>query len=27
VELQGYMRAADGYFAANHTSFWGWKVG
>ena len=27
VELQGYFRAADGYFAANHTSFWGAKVG
>ena len=23
VELQGYFRAADGYFAADHTSFWG----
>ncbi len=27
VELQGYFRAADGYFAADHTSFWGAKVG
>lgn len=27
VELQGYYRGADGYFAANHTSFWGYKVG
>ena len=27
VELQGYYRAADGYFAANHTTFWGFKVG
>lgn len=27
VELQGYFRAADGFFAANHTSFWGCKVG
>ena len=27
VELQGYFRAADGYFAADHTSFWGCKVG
>lgn len=27
VELQGYFRVADGYFAANHTSFWGCKVG
>ena len=26
VELQGYFRAADGYFAADHTSFWGAKV-
>ena len=27
VELQGYSRAADGYFAANHTSFWAvWLV-
>ncbi|WP_231701181.1 hypothetical protein [Aliiruegeria sabulilitoris] len=23
VELQGYFRAADGYFAADYTSFWG----
>lgn len=22
VELQGIFRAADGYFAANQTSFW-----
>jgi hypothetical protein len=27
VELQGTFRAADGYFAAGHTSFWGCKVG
>ncbi|SUZ33491.1 hypothetical protein ROE7235_03262 [Roseibaca ekhonensis] len=27
VELQGYFRIADGYFAADHTSFWGCKVG
>ncbi len=27
VELQGYFRAADGYFAAEHTSFWGAKIG
>ncbi len=27
VELQGYFRAADGYFAADHTSFWGTKIG
>ncbi|MGB3314965.1 MAG: hypothetical protein WBB85_11175 [Albidovulum sp.] len=27
VELQGYFRVADGYFAANHTSFWGAKIG
>jgi hypothetical protein len=27
VELQGFFRAADGYFAAEHTTFWGWKVG
>ncbi len=27
VELQGYFRVADGYFAADHTSFWGAKVG
>jgi len=27
VELQGYFRAADGFFAADHTSFWGCKVG
>ena len=27
VELQGTFRAADGYFAADHTSFWGTKVG
>jgi hypothetical protein len=27
VELQGYFRASDGYFAAEHTSFWGAKVG
>jgi hypothetical protein len=27
VELQGTFRSADGYFAANHTSFWGAKIG
>ena len=27
VELQGYFRTADGYFAADHTTFWGCKVG
>jgi hypothetical protein len=27
VELQGSYRAADGYFAAVHTSFWGFKAG
>ena len=27
VELQGIFRAADGYFAADQTSFWGCKVG
>ena len=27
VELQGYVRVADGYFAADHTSFWGCKIG
>lgn len=27
VELQGYFRVADGYFAAEHTSFWGCKIG
>lgn len=27
VELQGYFRAADGYFAADQTSFWGAKIG
>ncbi|SDG08093.1 hypothetical protein SAMN04489759_104334 [Sulfitobacter delicatus] len=27
VELQGNFRAADGYFAADRTSFWGAKVG
>ncbi|NDR57144.1 DUF2793 domain-containing protein [Aliiruegeria sabulilitoris] len=27
VQLQGYFRAADGYFAADHTSFWGAKIG
>ena len=26
VELQGYFRVADGYFAADHTSFWGCKI-
>jgi len=27
VELQGYFRVADGYFAAGHTSLWGAKIG
>lgn len=27
VELQAGFRAADGYFAAEHTTFWGFKVG
>ncbi len=27
VALQGYYRGADAFFAANHTSFWGFKVG
>jgi len=27
VALQGYFRAADGYFAADQTSFWGAKIG
>ncbi len=27
VELQGSFRVADGYLAANHTSFWGAKIG
>jgi len=27
VELQGFFRAQDGYFAAEHTSFWGAKIG
>lgn len=27
VELQGYFRAADGYFAADGTTFWGAKIG
>lgn len=27
VELQGTFRVAEGYFAADHTSFWGAKVG
>lgn len=27
VELQGYFRAADGFFAANGTTFWGAKIG
>jgi hypothetical protein len=27
VELQGAFRAADGYFAADHTTFWGCKPG
>jgi hypothetical protein len=27
VELQGFFRVADGFFAADHTSFWGCKIG
>jgi hypothetical protein len=27
VELQGNVRAADGYFAADQTSFWSVKIG
>lgn len=27
VELQGNFRAADGYFAADHTSLWGGAAG
>ncbi len=27
VELRSTFRAADGYFAPDHTSFWGCKVG
>ncbi|KNG92245.1 DUF2793 domain-containing protein [Pseudaestuariivita atlantica] len=27
VEFQGYMRANQGYFAADGTAFWGWKIG
>jgi Protein of unknown function (DUF2793)/C1q domain len=27
VELQGFFRSADGYFAADHTTFWGCKIG
>lgn len=27
VELQGYFRAADGHFAAEHASIWGAKMG
>ena len=27
VELQRNFRAADGYFAADQTSFWGAKIG
>jgi hypothetical protein len=27
VELKGIFRAADGYFAADHTTFWGCKIG
>ena len=27
VELQGYFRMADGYVAADQTTFWGTKVG
>ncbi len=27
VEVQGFFRAQDGYFAADQTSFWGAKIG
>lgn len=27
VEMEGYFRAADGYFTADHTTFRGRKVG
>ena len=27
VELQGYFRAQNGYFAAGHTALWGCKIG
>jgi hypothetical protein len=27
LELQGYFRVADGYFAADQTTLWGAKVG
>lgn len=27
VELQGYFRVADGYYAADHTFLWGCKIG
>ena len=27
VELQGYFHAQDGYFAVDHTSLWGCKIG
>jgi hypothetical protein len=27
VELQAFFRQADGYLAANHTTFWGFKIG
>jgi hypothetical protein len=27
VELQASFRTADGYVAAEHTSFWGCKIG
>ncbi len=27
VKLQGNFRAADGYFTADQTSFWGAKIG
>lgn len=27
VELQGTFRVADGYFAADQTSFWGARIG
>jgi hypothetical protein len=26
VELQGNFTGADGYFAADHTRFWGFKL-
>jgi len=27
VELLGSFRVSDGYFAADQTSFWGFKIG